>query len=833
MGGMNEINLQKAFQNKDEFIEYLKKRGLTYVKVLYLEPRKINLLRDNVSLFLYDIRIYLVQDNKLLWFWVDLDFDFEEAMSYVEALPEPTFLVFTGRHYAILYELEDGVESDFDELKLLLLRSSPSEKITFEMKSKTTKNAMIRPPFSLNSKTEKEVVWYRVGKSWITEKLKDEFLKIVKRKEEEKKKEFSYLPFCNLAKECSANWDDLRYDGWRFLSYIAVLKKDFRGEFEEKSYDWELKHKPDQTTDERLKYSEREVKENKIAFWYCSSIAKMDLDEIRGRFCTAINEHPCSKCKYNQVRKLPFFQSEDFVFPDGFVVKDKMLFYKDELWASKFKVKGIMKEVYDTGTEYYFIVEEEEKTQKVSINDLNALKNAFFYYVNDKKFRDFLQSFISLNSHSVIVSHPFTGRDEKGKWYIYNKDYFHLIVDEIWDCSISGKEEDFRELWSEIVKIVMDGGDYVFALMIGTALRFLYQQNYYLVPTLLVRGRTGAGKTLRGALLNTLVRKPQTQNFDAMTRAFILNNIPKIKSFLVLDEFSTFREDYEEILYHLINKAKRETEKGKFFQNTSPMILMGESTRIRDFTAGLKRRIFEVELTNSVLNAGYVEIMKKIWERRCWGYLFALEKDIFSNLNLDTNFVEPDEFIFSEHFVFVNRALSFFKAFAKSLLGKADISLIVENLRKDELNERRHQIPFEDDILKVFNYLHKRFNEKKVRLFFSEVKKTFGFDKITGKVIEILFCDRNYSLSNGKYSRPVITSLSPFYLYLLNPHTVSFDELVEEIKKKVEGSGLRWEDIERILLAFKDNEEEDRESKIQSKILKRVKEIDINEEEIF
>jgi hypothetical protein len=44
---------------------------------------------------------------------------------------------------------------------------------------------------------------------------------------------------------------------------------------------------------------------------------------------------------------------------------------------------------------------------------------------------------------------------------------------------------------------------------------------------------------------------------------------------------------------------------------------------------------------------------------------------------------------------------------------------------------------------------------------------------------------------------------------------------------------LRWEDIERILLAFKDNEEEDRESKIQSKILKRVKEIDINEEEIF
>jgi hypothetical protein len=45
--------------------------------------------------------------------------------------------------------------------------------------------------------------------------------------------------------------------------------------------------------------------------------------------------------------------------------------------------------------------------------------------------------------------------------------------------------------------------------------------------------------------------------------------------------------------------------------------------------------------------------------------------------------------------------LSFFKAFAKSLLGKADISLIVENLRKDELNERRHQIPFEDDILKV------------------------------------------------------------------------------------------------------------------------------------
>jgi hypothetical protein len=32
-----------------------------------------------------------VQDNKLLWFWVDLDFDFEEAMSYVEALPEPTF----------------------------------------------------------------------------------------------------------------------------------------------------------------------------------------------------------------------------------------------------------------------------------------------------------------------------------------------------------------------------------------------------------------------------------------------------------------------------------------------------------------------------------------------------------------------------------------------------------------------------------------------------------------------------------------------------------------------------------------------------------------------
>jgi hypothetical protein len=32
MGGMNEINLQKAFQNKDEFIEYLKKRGLTYVK---------------------------------------------------------------------------------------------------------------------------------------------------------------------------------------------------------------------------------------------------------------------------------------------------------------------------------------------------------------------------------------------------------------------------------------------------------------------------------------------------------------------------------------------------------------------------------------------------------------------------------------------------------------------------------------------------------------------------------------------------------------------------------------------------------------------------------
>jgi hypothetical protein len=59
------------------------------------------------------------------------------------------------------------------------------------------------------------------------------------------------------------------------------------------------------------------------------------------------------------------------------------------------------------------------------------------------------------------------------------------------------------------------------------------------------------------------------------------------------------------------------------------MILMGESTRIRDFTAGLKRRIFEVELTNSVLNAGYVEIMKKIWERRCWGYLLLWKKTYF------------------------------------------------------------------------------------------------------------------------------------------------------------------------------------------------------------
>jgi hypothetical protein len=683
------------------------------------------LLDNQVGKVMKDVRIYLSELNEIVdngrirsiepkergrvyAVWLDIDRGEDEAKRIEGKLPEATYRVFTGRYWALVWFLEDGMyeidkRNDFEELKNLMLQLVDDDEIKKEMKSKHITNAMIRVINTINTKTGKSVSWFRVrgGKIWKVEDLKRELIErgaVLERQEEKQQqgdrqgkteiervrekgtsistttKIPNCLNHCGLGRFLWNNFDEgLKYEGWRFLSYFAVLNKEFRREFEIRSKDWEGKYpeRVEQTTEKRLKISEKDLQKGG-GFFYCSTISEFSVEGLE-IFHSRLNFHPCIECPFRNYNRRPY---ELFGIPEGYELKGNVLYKGSREIAVNFDLNKIEKIVISDDYEnmWIFVRDEDGKVKELDFEKENELRLFFEVVGNIQVFKDFLIKFKKENEHIIYKKPSFSGYDN-GVWKILWRDYFTPVVSENFDLSEMGDVKKWKEEWFNICDFVIREKDVITALMIGTALRFLKRDYWGFTPAVALLGEKGSGKTLRLKIINSLIRKPVVVDYHQMTSAFLSNNIGKIKGFITIDEFWTTGVEDERTLslLGLLNISGKFTAKGKYPENYNPILIAGEDTSFRSWgKQGLNRRVLRLILKKDDEEKWkkYVDFYPqslKILERN-YGFLYEIaneilkvESEIIGELNLKIKVEER------EHKEMIEKALRNFFALCVAL----------------------------------------------------------------------------------------------------------------------------------------------------------------------
>jgi hypothetical protein len=689
MNGLEEVkNLFEGIEiSVDEWIETIKAitGGGDVLISIGGKAKRINvenlkeLLDKEVGKVMKDVRIYLSELNEIVEdgrirsiepkergrvyaVWLDIDRGEDEAKRIEGKLPEPTHRVFTGRHWALVWFLEDGMyekgkRNDFEELKNLMLQLIGDDEIKKEMKSKDITNAMIRVINTINTKSKEIVRWFRVGKIWKVEDLKKELIErgaVLDRQEDRQGKteiervreggtssisstistttKFPCLNHCGLAKFLWDNFDEgLKYEGWRFLSYFAVLNKDFRREFEIRSKEWEKMYpeRVEQTTEQRLKITERDLQKGG-GFFYCSTISKLEDLEI---FHSRLDFHPCSECPFRNYNRRPY---ELFGIPEGYELRGNVLYKGSREIAVNFDLNKIEKIVISDDYEnmWIFVRDDDGKVKELDFEKENELRLFFEVVGNIQAFKDFLIKFKKENEHIIYKKPSFSGYDNLN-WKILWRDYFTPVVSENFDLSQGGDVEKWKEEWFNICHFVIDEKDVITALMIGTALRFLKRDYWGFTPAIALLGEKGSGKTLRLKIINSLIRKPVVVDYHQMTSAFLANNIGKIRGFITIDEFWTSGVEDERMLslLGLLNISGKFTAKGKYPENYNPILIAGEDTSFRSWgKQGLNRRVLRLILKRDDEEKWkkYVDFYSqslKILEKN-YGFLYEIANEI-------------------------------------------------------------------------------------------------------------------------------------------------------------------------------------------------------------
>ena len=750
------------------------------------------LLKREIQGFLHNARFYLFnaiegvkngvmvfkEKGEVIGVWIDIDKDISDVKRIYEKLPEATFLIFTGRFWALLWLLEDGFyekgkRDDFEELKNLMLQLIDDDEIKREMKAKHITNAMVRVINTENTKTGKMVRWFRIGegKIWKVEDLKKELIErgavlgrqeVERQRQEQEKTSISIsisttkkipdcLNHCRLAKFLWVNYDDgLTYEGWRLLSYFADLNEEFKGEFYKRSKGWEEMYpeRVEQTTEKRLKISEKDLQKGG-GFSYCSTISGIPVEDLR-IFHSRLDFHPCRECSFKNYNRRPY---ETFLIPAGYVLKGNVLYKGERKIAVKFDLNKIEKIVVSEDYENMWIfVRDDDGVKELDFEKENALRLFFGVLGNIQVFKDFLIEFTKENEHLIYKKPSFSGY-EKGVWRILWRDYFTAVVSDNFDLSQNGDVDKWKNEWYNICSFVIEEKDVITALCIGNSLRFLKRDYWGFTPAIVLLGERGSGKTIRLKMINSLIRKPVVVDYYQMTPAFLLNNIGKIRGFITIDEFLTSGQEDERTLalLGLLNISGKFTARAKYPENYNTILLAGEDTSFRFWgKQGLNRRVLRLILKKDdegkwkrCVNF-YREAIRNLEEN--YGFLHTISDKIlevernigFLNLNLKVEEIE--------HRDIIEKALRMFFSFCV-VMGACKLEDVYDLIEEFaslsvETQEKAYETAILQSIIKILDVLNKMFEqEKRKKVYLDEVLQRVPSAIPYKDEISLIFCD--------------------------------------------------------------------------------------------
>ncbi|MFZ8805249.1 MAG: hypothetical protein ACO2PO_20050, partial [Candidatus Calescibacterium sp.] len=688
MSSENLFDKSQEFRDVD-FIAWCKSKKIKNLKCLYGHKVKKLGFKDSPIIYLdlgderetldrihsYDIRVYLWQHSALLGAWLDIDIpDEKEVFLLSKLFPTPTFLIETGRHYAFLWDVENDeeefwTEQQYNEIRDLLCKILEEKypNLAHENRSKTINNACVRPPQSWNSKSKTEVKWFKIGPTYKRTKFIEDLLFCCPQgdtKSEPKLQECSIssppLPQspCGLINALWENFHDLKYEGWRLLSYDAILRKK-EYEFLEKSKEWEKIHpdKVEQRPHYRLNYSAQELLSNTDDFPVCKTIAELPKDVLSEKFLHTkkFDFHPCETCVHKLSYRKPYKQQTKFILPPGYEIDENFnIRYKNEIVVKNFNIDSILIKKEGHYDKCIIVV----KTSKSELSYVDFSSNqeliSQFHLSSVSRFRKFFVEFETLNPHLTVRDWDFTGYNYiEGIWSILNLHYNKPKISPTFDLSVSGKEEDFKAILRDLVTIFTEGKDFHLAIPMCGGLNFLAPYQNTIAPAFLVEGPPETGKTLRGLLINFLIREPKMVDFSSLTRAFIQNELVKVKAFICIDEFKYEDRNSIEHLIALLNMSEKYTAT-RFYQSTyAPLILFSNSIKVLDDASA--RRIFHIKISERYLIEEYSKIYNEIVKRKCWGHLFRIANDLMKLKEISKlPFEIPDYY-----FAFYNHYLAF------------------------------------------------------------------------------------------------------------------------------------------------------------------------------
>jgi energy-coupling factor transporter ATP-binding protein EcfA2 len=805
-----------------------------------------DLLKREIQGFFHNARFYLFnaiegvkngvmvfkEKGEVIGVWIDIDRDISDVKRIYEKLPEATFLIFTGRFWALLWLLEDGFyekgkRDDFEELKNLMLQVIDDDEIKKEMKAKHITNAMVRVINTENTKTGKMVRWFRIGegKIWKVEDLKKELIErgavlgrqeeqVERQRQEQEKTSISIsisttkkipdcLNHCGLAKFLWSNFDDgIKYEGWRLLSYFAVLNKEFRGEFEKRSREWEEMYpeRAEQTTEKRLKISEKDLQRGG-GFFYCSTISGIPVEDLR-IFHSRLDFHPCSECPFRNYNRRPF---ELFSIPEGYELKGNVLYKGSREIAVNFDLNKIEKIVISDDYENMWIfVRDDDGVKELNFEKENALRLFFGVLGNIQVFKDFLIKFIKENEHIIYKKPSFSGYND-GVWKILWRDYFTAVVSDNFDLSQRGDVEKWKSEWFNICDFVIREKDVITALLVGNALRFLKRDYWGFAPAIVLLGDRGSGKTIRLKMINSLIRKPSVVDYYQMTPAFLLNNIGKIRGFITIDEFLTSGQEDERTLalLGLLNISGKFTARAKYPENYNTILMAGEETSFRFWgKQGLNRRVLRLILKKDDEGKWkrcvefYREAIQNLEEN--YGFLYTISDKILEVekkigfLNLDLKVEEI------EHRDIIEKALRMFFSFCV-VLGACkleDVYGLIEEFASlsVETQEKAYETAILQSIIKILDVLNKMFEqEKRKKVYLDEVLQRVPSAIPYKDEISLIFCDgwsKNEYEKNGKMYKHIktfsISRNTPIFQSYKNERFWTSSEFMNYIREKRE-----------------------------------------------
>jgi hypothetical protein len=826
--GGKEMSFDKSqeFTGKD-FIAYCRSKKIKNLKCLY--PYKIKKLgQDEKSpivyldidkeetldrLKSYDIRVYLWQHASILGAWLDIDLKDEVEVYNLSLLfPRPTFIIETGRHFAFLWDVEndeseDGLwtENEYNEMRNLLCKILEQKytNLAKENRSKTISNALIRPPGSWNSKSNTQVRWFKIGDKYTKSKFLEDLIFLIPQGEKKGKsiEDTSFITTtspipplppspCGLINFLWDNFYDLKYDGWRLLSYDAILRKK-ENEFLEKSKEWEKIHpdKVQQRPQYRLNYSAQELMTNSDDFSSCKTIAELTEDMISEKFLHTIklNFHPCDACPHRLSYRKPYKQQSKFSIPEGYEINENYdIKYKNELLAKNFNIDSILIK-RDSHYDKCIIVVRTGKSELAYVDFASNQELISQFRVSSvPRFRRFFAEFESLNPHLVVRDWGFSGYHPQEKiWSILNLHYNTPKISPTFDVSCEGKVEDWIAILRDLVSIMTENKDFFLAIPLAGGLNFLAPYQNTIAPAYLIEGQPETGKTLRGLLINFLIREPKMVDFSSLTRAFIQNELVKIKAFICIDEFKYEDRNSIEHLIALLNMSEKYTA-SRFYQSTyAPLILFSNTVKILDEASA--RRIFHMKIPEPFLIEEYSSLYNEILKRKCWGHLYKITEDLKKlKETLKLPFEIPRYyFAFYNHYLAVKSALEWWYVLCKFF----DLKYIT---KEDVISFLQENVPIRKEvvILHILEFIHQKFTKDKRRSVYWKEIAELGYNE---DIYKLILCDEWFYTKNssGKiYPRGRITETSHLYFLWLNGTSLisknDFLQKIKETRKKIE-----------------------------------------------